>query len=278
MDGDYYFWLPDSPLRTPHWRHDRANWLSHRRSRFDGRIDDPGVRRVKRFLVARDRHSPAACDKNDPALARALQLFTDDLPHMRSRLEAYLLTSEPLEIVAERCALPLETITTYEHIFFNVRKHLAARGWIMTRVIGGSLEGDPGGVGAIWKYFGYAEGPLALEFAIAATTDQPLPEWVRALFTQDPEYQEADWMMLLIAALTARSPAELSRLGEIRAHLNGPEARTSDRMLPAQRRFLRMLATAKEKRTKRARATRKTKVPEVVKTERIPPADLARSG
>ena len=121
-------WLPGSPSSSPARRWLRALWLVERGQRAKPRFDDDGVQRAKRFLIAcvRSAKGPAIARKADPALADALQLFRDESPRKRWRLEGYLLTTEPLETAAARCSVPLATAQTYHDIFFDVRPSRAA--------------------------------------------------------------------------------------------------------------------------------------------------------
>src|SRR5262249_227074 len=144
-------------------------------------------------------------------------LWQEEPPLRRWRLESYLLTTEPLDLVSERCALPLETVMTYHDLFFDCRSRLHATDWIMLRAVGtypwrGFAEQS---LGAIWKYCGYTGGGNALELAISVTTDQPLPDWFRATCCDQSEYQEGRMRLLgklVIGAMTAKFPAEIEAL------------------------------------------------------------------
>jgi hypothetical protein len=228
-------WLPDSPFCSPARRWLRAFWLVERGKRAKPRFDDDGVRRAKRFLSAcgRGAKGPAKARKADPALADALQLFRDESPHKKWRLEGYLLTTEPLETVAARCSVPLATAQTYHDIFFDVRPHREARDWIWLRAIRAGAwdcfaRDFPG---SLWKGFAYNGGPLALEFAVAVTTDAPLPGWVRDTLTQASPYEEARLRLrckFAVAALTTESPTELAALVEAHRQFKGMECHTPE--------------------------------------------------
>jgi hypothetical protein len=69
------------------------------------------------------------------------------------------------------------------------------------------------------RYLGQTAGRPVLDLAIAVTTDQPLPEAIRASFTGDPRFEEACLRLrckLALAALTAQSAEELAALVEVR--------------------------------------------------------------
>jgi hypothetical protein len=228
-------WLHDSPFRSPARRWLRASWLVDRGKRVKPRFDDDGVRRAKRFLSAcgRDAKGPAMARKADPALADALQLFREEMSHKKWRLEAYLLTTELLETAAARCSVSLATAQTYHDIFFDVRPYRQARDWIWLRAIGAgawnSFARDfPG---SLWKGFAYSAGPLALEFAVAVTTDAPLPGWVRATLNLASPYEESRLRLqgkFLIAALITESPAELAALVDARRQFKDLERHTTE--------------------------------------------------
>jgi hypothetical protein len=237
MDGNNpSYWLPGSSFRSPARRWLRALWLVERGQRAKPRFDDDEIRRrVKRFLSAcgRDAKGPAMARKADPALADVLQLFRDEPSHKKWRLEAYLLTTEPLETAAARCSVSLATAQTYHDIFFDVRPHREARDWVWLRAIrAGAWNGFGRDFpGSLWKGFAYSAGPLALEFAVAVTTDAPLPEWVRDTLNLTSPYEEARFRLrckFAVAALTTESPTEFAALVEARRQFKGLECQTSE--------------------------------------------------
>jgi len=260
MDGTISAWLPGSFYRTPAWRFARAGWLFERGKRINRRFDDEWVARTRRFLAAQGRN-PSGPDRRrsarlDPPLQGALDLSREEHPHRRWQVEAFLLTPEPLEEVARRCDLPVETLEAYHEVLFHVRPHLGAGDWIMARVVGTSWWRGFGDLplGALWKYAAHTAGPRALEAMIAVTTGQPFPEWVRDSMSTDPACEEARLRLLgklAVAALKTNSPAEWESLLEAREQLRGldPEAlATPDEpngLLPAMEGFLKSLSGGK---------------------------------
>jgi hypothetical protein len=228
MENGPSAWLPDSHLRSPAWRYLRALWLIERGKRAQSRFDDAEVRRMKRGLGAGKTAVPGTAslraERPDPALAQALRLFCDGPPDHRWLLEAFLLTDEPLEVVASRVSLPTVTVRTFHDCFFDVRPYRDARDWIWLRAIrsgawNGYAEDYPG---CLWKGFGFAAGPLALELAVAVTTGAPFPQWVRESFAAEPAYEEARLRVLgklLVGALRTTSPAELGAVLEAREQM-----------------------------------------------------------
>jgi hypothetical protein len=262
MDSTPAAWLPHSPLLSPAWRWGRARWLCERGQRPQPRLDDDGVRRARQFLLAAGSGEggsvSARAPRADPALAQAYQLFRGEPPHTRWRLEAYLLTAEPLAAVARRCALPLATVHTYHDTFFAVRPRLDARDWVMTQAVrAGAWDGFARDYpGCVWKGFAYAAGPLALELAVAVTTDGPLPGWARASCPGRAAYREARLRLacqLILAALTAQSGAELGPVVEARERLRRLDRQAAQArdepagLLPVREEFLASVVTGRRK-------------------------------
>lgn len=222
-------WLPTSPTRSPAWRWLRACHLNEHCRPPDSRIDDESVVQALRFLTSK-QHSPNlrpqhGSDPADGAIQAALDLWRMDAPH-RWRLEGYLLTDESLEMVAQRCSLPLATVDVYARLFFACRECMRATDWIMLRAVGGGPWNyfGAGRLDIIWKAFAYAGGPLALEMVMAVTTNKPLPNWVRAALTTNPAFEETQLRLrlkTLIAAMSAQTPQELKAVEEI--HLQAKE-------------------------------------------------------
>jgi hypothetical protein len=254
MEYEPSAWLPDSPFRSPAWRYLRALWLVERGKRAKPIFDDAGVRRIKCYLSTTSRTGPdptcAEPEENDSTITRALRLFRDGPEELRWRLEAYLLTTEPLEAVAARCALPLATVQTYQDCFFAVRPCREASDWVWHCAIrAGSWNGF--GVdypGCVWKAFGFVAGPLALELAVAVTTGAPFPGWVREACGTNPAYEEARLRVvgkLVVAALRTNAPAGLGPLVKARQRLRRLDRQAlgtvdgPDSLLPAMEGFLR---------------------------------------
>jgi hypothetical protein len=101
--------------------------------------DDPWIGQALRYLQALTRapqyggQHPVPADLAGIAEAYRLQ-ESDSLP--RWHLEARLLTAEPIEEVARRCALTQETVAAFHYLFFDVRSSLPSRDYILHRVIG----------------------------------------------------------------------------------------------------------------------------------------------
>jgi hypothetical protein len=181
------FWLPNSFFRVPSWRFARASWLQECGMPVSDAFDDEWVAIALRFITAKSRPS-SPTPRLDSAITTAVETSRESDGTRRWQIEAFLLTSEPMENIADRVHLPVEVIHAYHQLYFDVRPHLHATDWIMTQAIGTwHLKGFAGlPIGALWKYFGFVGGPLAVEVTIALTTDAPFPAWVRESFTDRP--------------------------------------------------------------------------------------------
>jgi hypothetical protein len=252
METEGSAWLPGG-FCSADWRWQRACWLQETGQRPDRRLDDAWVARVRHFLDAAgggpDGADPGRADRRDPAIANALQLSRADPPFDRWRLEAYLLTAEPLEAVARHCALSVEAVEAYHALLFDVRPRLTARDWIAARALcpgpGNGFVGEQ--PGRVWRVCAYAAGPRVLEVVMAVTMNRPLPDWVHApggRLTPEREARLRLSCKLLVTALTTPSAEVLRALvaiaGQARtlaADAAGPPARAASR-LPAMHDFL----------------------------------------
>lgn len=237
MDITPAAWLPHSFSRLPCWRWARASWLVERHRRCHPHIDDDWTARARDFLLARApaakparRRSTTVCD---PVIAAALELWQARPATGRWRVEGYLLTREPWEVVARRCALAVPVVAAYHSLFFCVRDRPCATDWLMARAVrGGPWNHFAGGPGVLWRYAALAGGPLALEVVIAVTLDQPFSEWVQTLCSDWPAYRLRRLRLackLLLAVLTARSDQDFKGVLEALARLRGLDRRVLGR-------------------------------------------------
>lgn len=229
MDPRLPEWLPWSFFRSPSWRWVRASWLHRCGRRTSPRIDDDWVRRARRFLAANPDSVPNPRKRRkcaDPAVASAVGLAREETPHRRWKVEALLLTSEPLEAIADAVGLSVEAVEAYALLFYDVRPYPSAVDWVMAQGVGTSVWQGFGGLtlGSLWKYAALSGGPHLLEVVIAITMNEPLPAWLRASFAdaEHPAYEEARFRLkakLAIIALTAGSPEDLRPVVEVREQL-----------------------------------------------------------
>jgi hypothetical protein len=216
-------WLVDGPFRAPEWRWMRACYLHERGDRTHPPLDDESVHHALRLLADGGRDGPSRQGASDPVRA-ALDIWRGGQALGRYRLEAFLLTREPLEVVAGSCGLPIEVVEAYHEVFFEVRPWLAATDWVLLQAVGCGPWNNFGGgqLGPFWKYVGYAAGPRVLEAVIAITNDEPLASWVRTSGSKNPAYEESRLRLLgklTLAAMTAQSEEEMGPLLEARERL-----------------------------------------------------------
>lgn len=258
-------WLPYSLFRVPAWRFAKASWLHARGKRPSRLDDDDGVRRAWRFLAAQRRTTPARRSRQDLAIQVAMSIWEEEDPHRRSVIEALLLTTEPMWAIAARFNLPVEAIECYHEVFFDVRPHLDASGWIMARAIGTTwwqgFTGLP--IGALWKYVAYIGNPLVLDVMIAATTNGPLPDRVR----QDLVREQIDEKRLrvkstlLAKALTADSDeawaglvAAHNQVKRLDRRMNGTRDDAPDTAQPISSVVVSMVGRSRRRKYKEPRA------------------------
>ena len=96
MMSDWLDLVPGGPSSPPSWRWDWAAWLTTTGRTVPARYLDTWVGRARRHLAAR-RGS-----RRDPAVRRAAELHLGESRPRRAHLQAYLLTGEPLSVVAGR--------------------------------------------------------------------------------------------------------------------------------------------------------------------------------
>lgn len=157
-----------NPLRPLTWRWSLANrWASERIGSPPRRLD-PWVADAVRYQRALDR---CGDDRDWEHLARRMpDLRSAHLLHEGGgfaawRLEAFLLTREPLDAIAARLDLPVKTVEAYEALFFCVLDRLDARDYlagaaIRYRSIFPTAPAAPGVMARLLAYFG---GPPVLE-------------------------------------------------------------------------------------------------------------------
>jgi hypothetical protein len=217
-----------------------ADFLSHAVMAVLSRLLSPGSWRELFFQQGRPLGGPGeelpgseGCQDNDakdrasrsdPSVAEAFALFHAEDTSRRWRLEAYLLTHEPLEQIASHCSFSMDLLEAYAQIFFDVRPYFASTDWILVQVIGTSwLQGFAGqSLGSLWKFFAYTSGARALEAIIALTTNTPFPAWLEDVLAKRPAYYKRRLRLLgkvMLAAMTANSPVECKTLVDAREQL-----------------------------------------------------------
>jgi hypothetical protein len=193
------------PLRSPAWRFQRASYLAAE-SKCLTRHDDSWThtathftRRLARCRTAQDQQRLA---QHEPYLHQAYQVYCSGSTRLRTELEARLLASEPVEQIARKCALPEQTVTCYESVFFSVAESLAQDHWIVLVAIqlhSGRGEQD---LSKVVRLLGYAYGPLMLDLVLKVLSS---PLSLPASFQQLAELERKElctelWCRMCLAA------------------------------------------------------------------------------
>src|SRR5438046_10386075 len=101
-------------FRVPSWRWRRAHELVRRGKRRTPRIDDAWVARALHYQIALAKRDLQVTRRKhpelDPVVHAAAEFFAGEQNHMRWRAEALLLTSEPLDRIAEHCWLATDVL------------------------------------------------------------------------------------------------------------------------------------------------------------------------
>jgi hypothetical protein len=91
---------------------------------------------------------------------------------LRYSIEAWLLSGETCEQVAEKAGCSVPVVFWYEKVFFNVLEKLRHEGYIFTCVISPSVHTGltPSEYDVLWKVLGYLYGPLAVDALLKGIT------------------------------------------------------------------------------------------------------------
>lgn len=221
MDGHPCDWLPDSFSRSPAWRMLRAAHRLKEKVPADPHVDDGWVDVAQRLL------RPAGPSHLTAAVRAANDLWVTDKA-ARWHLEAQLLTTRSIDEVAAACALAAPVVEAYHQLFFDVRTRLHASDWVLRLAVRSNPINEFAGPqpAGVWKYMGFAGGPLALDIVVAVTSDRPLPSWLRETFVTDPAFEEQRFRLktkLSVAALTAKSASQLGSLLDLSEQLHDLE-------------------------------------------------------
>lgn len=167
-----------NPFRLPDWRWRRAVACAAPGRRCSPTKDDAETVTLAKFARAEaDARTAAARARLAaawPGLPAAMALWAGDTLR-RAEVEARLLAGQADADVAARTGLSAEAVGWYEAAYFEVRAHLNARDWVVTRAIGARAILDRDDPSALLKTVGYHAGPVLLDFVLAVVTGGPLP-------------------------------------------------------------------------------------------------------
>lgn len=223
MDGDIISCMPGNPFRRPRWRWNRALYLANGAQPAGPDIDDDWVMRATTYLaVGSGAHRPSCKPRqpNDPVVAAAASYWNEN-SEVRWRLEALALANEAPDAIAEQCGLPIDVVDAYEAIFFDARRCLAARDWVVNNVLGGMRPPNirRQAPASLWRIAGFFGGPHILADVIAVTMNRPMPrtppERLPGGYASVQQYQDhiRRKCQMWIATLTAETPSELAEVG-----------------------------------------------------------------
>jgi len=275
--------MRDDPLRSPTWRWLQATALFENGKRIRP-SDDEWVRRARKFLAS-GGGQPATPDKrrrphHDQAITDAFSVFRDGPKASRTRLEAYLLTSTPLDVVATRCLLSLEAVEAFTAVFYDVKDRLTARDWIIAQAIGST---SPQGLREdyphrLLKLVAFIGGQHVLESTSAVLNGLPPAPPSGLSFEAATAWQRETELRckLNVARLLAQTPEEYAALARFGDELHrasnpcGVTQKPRDSLESIMADFLSMLEGAGTRR--RRKPQKRTRVAKPKSAALLPPS------
>jgi hypothetical protein len=172
---------------------------------------DNWLNRARSHLTARPGARP------DLAVQQAVDLYQTASRLRRAHLEAYLLTGEPLDVVAGRCDLPVPTVEAYANLFFAINRKARDK---IALIIGPGLAAGLGDQEPwrLWMAFAYHVGLVALDTVIRISIEDGLVEGTADLPRTAPPVTDKKLRRSMRLALNAMmlppitSPARLAKL------------------------------------------------------------------
>jgi hypothetical protein len=224
MDGDEISCRIDNPFRRPEWRWNRAVYLAEGGRPAGPDIDDDWVTRVTTYLAVANgaqQPDPKWQQPNDTVVATAAWCWEKN-SETRWRLEAMVLADHPVAMIADQCGQSTDMVDAYEAIFFDVRRCLAARDWVVCQVLGGMLPWNTRreAPGSLWRIAGFFGGVPILDVMIAVTLNRPLspvlqgPLPVGFADANDHEEYTRKSCNSLISMLTAETNDDWAQVGQ----------------------------------------------------------------
>ena len=158
------------------------------------RVDCHAIRIYRDILLELKaaRHDEDALDQvvhDYPEICHAHALHYSADAEPRQFLEARLLTTESLDLIAKRMGTSTKAIEYYEALFFNVRDRLDCDDWIRS-VIRGNVQKAEGHAGSgrpsqqrgyVLRLFAYYGGPLVLDAVIQGFSQAKMPTGVNGV-------------------------------------------------------------------------------------------------
>jgi hypothetical protein len=167
----------DDPFKEPAWRWRRAEYLFEH-GRLPLPLDDALTREAWLFRRALEGCRTDA-DRDQlagfPALAEAHAVYSGE-PLRRAELEARLLAGGDGGTIAQTMGLSPSCVAAYHDLYFEVRPHLNAPGYILGVVLGGGrifYAPNPADQVLLLKLFGYGLGGLGVDAFLDYLRDPP---------------------------------------------------------------------------------------------------------
>lgn len=178
---------PSNPFRVSNWRWERARTVRESKGKIHRAFkDDPLCNLAYKFQVkllsCKDDVDRWNVMEEYPDLYAAYLIHrrgdNEERHPMRYAIEARILAGQSDEEIAECFGISSDIIKYYEKVFFNVREKLNNSDYIMTCVIGPSVQAglSDRDYDLLWKLFGYLYGPTVLNSFITTTSRRYRPE------------------------------------------------------------------------------------------------------
>lgn len=230
MTSSWLNLVPGSPFCRPCWRWDIANWMVTTGKPVPVPYRDQWVDDAIDFLAA------AQSRKRHAVIRDAAHLFSEGPALQRDALEAFLLTGEPVAVVASRCSLSVAITELYGRTFCDVQPRLHARDWIINRVIGPGLWVGfaKENIGSLLRAFGYFAGIHVLDVIVAVCVQDGLVDGANELHLANlPPVDKRLRQKARLAIDASMLPAniKLQQLAGLLAHARSGKARPKTRLV-----------------------------------------------
>jgi hypothetical protein len=145
--------------RSPMWRWNLVKELVAKGAK-NHRFDGPVVGQTVRYLCLKgnDRASHEELSREFPEIFEADQINSQPSGD-RWTIEALIVARESNQKIASYLGMDEEVVDTYEHLFFDVRDRLDAKGYVNTQLLRNTSRGmDPTDPDVAWKAIAYIYG------------------------------------------------------------------------------------------------------------------------
>lgn len=222
-------YLKNSLSTAPTWRYDYGLQRARRSKPPSSKDFDYWVRSVYWFGIRRLRGDPIL--EYDRRLIGVRKLFEAGGP-ITWEIEARTLAGETTAAIADKCGLPMETVLSYQRLFFGVEARLDQPHYIHQAIIQTRRPFAASDVAQLWKYFAYRGGPKVIDHIIDHFRRMDRPDYTSLLMDESPANQDKTpldhkWELALKLQLTEFTASQAATLRDI-------VARQAEQVLPAQ--------------------------------------------